>query len=93
MVIMPISFMSGMFLVFFTKLITYLLKIETEGKKWLIALLIGVALGFVIFFLSGKLWMIIIFGATGLWGASFLSMLDLAIVRRDKLAEKTIGKT
>lgn len=89
LVIMPISFISGMFLVFFTKLVTYLLKIETEGKKWVVGLVIGVSLGLAIFFLSGKLWMIVIFGIAGVWGASFLSMLNLAIIRRDRLAEKT----
>lgn len=92
LVIMPISFMAGMFLVFFTKLVSYLLKIETEGTKWFIGLIIGIILGLSVFFASDKLWMVFIFGATGVWGASFVSMLNLAIVPKDKLAEKTINK-
>ena len=91
LVILPASFMGAMFLVFTTKLISYLFKINTEGKKWVIGLLLGMALGVCVYLFSGKLMMILIFALTGLWGASFVSMFNLDIVQKDKIAEAAIA--
>lgn len=89
LVILPISFMSGMILVFLNKLLTYLFKIENEGYKWILGAFTGLLFGLGIFIFNKNLTMIGIFVLTGLWGASFVSFLSGKIVKKEKWAEKS----
>ena len=82
--IAPIAFVLGMFLVFTNKLITYLLKVENEGFKWLISILLGCITGSILVIFSGKFILILIAGVTSLWGASFLSLISLSISKREQ---------
>lgn len=74
--ILPISFIASMFLVFGSRFISYLIKAESEGYKWMVAFVLGLALGIVVTLSSSKMIMIPIFTFTSLWGASLVSLLS-----------------